>query len=81
MIFIEFPKKLRTQNFFNRAFFIIWAHSLTDRITGFGPVDGGSIPPVLIEIKIKYGSNPWISFDHSWAGEAERLCERNLTKK
>ena len=27
---------------------IIWAHSLKDRISGFGPVGGGSIPPVPI---------------------------------
>ena len=36
------------------------AHSLVDRITGFGPVDGGSIPPgpiylakYLIDEKLK----------------------------
>lgn len=41
----SFIKKLNYKKVFH---FISWAHSLTDRITGFGPVDGGSIPPVLI---------------------------------
>ncbi len=28
----------------------LWAHSLTDRMTGFGPVDRGSIPRELVRL-------------------------------
>ena len=36
------------------------AHSLTDRMTGFGPVGGGSIPPGLVQgkqLSEKYGAS------------------------